>query len=590
MKYFIFFLLSGLFIFSSCEVKKEDSYASVQDVMDNVVTRLYSSYSGDQLDTIGNNFILNFLREKEKQTLATRYWYFNVNVPVKVSLMRDKSQKILPFWLGESGFKKTKREVKNEHSVYEVWQKDFSPGKVELGINGFDQHRPVYFICVGPKNSGDSLIISEVFPENQDYEKMKVGAFTYHDWDELTLEEVPEELTGQILFHTIRGRAREAHLIGAFRKTSFPSGDKPDQILLTWSADPENSMDVQWRTSTNIVDGVVKYWIKDTKDTLKTQAEKYLMEDRLLQNDRYIHRFTAKLRNLKPGSLYQYVVGSSGGNWSDAAFFNTEAENTTKFSFVWFGDTHKSPKWGDLLQKSFQKYPETAFYSIAGDLVSTGLHRDHWDELFHHSGTVFRYKPLMSVPGNHDNQDGLGAWMYREMFSLPTNGPAGIPPELTYAFNYENALFLMIDATQPNELQSGWIEKQLKNTDAVWKFAMFHFPPYNYEEDYSDIRQKWCTLFDKYHVDMVMSGHTHYYMRSKPVFNENVVDDPSKGTIYVISLGIPGDHENLPPEDYVVVQDKNGWRYQHIEINNNKLVYKSLDIAGNIKDELVITK
>jgi hypothetical protein len=180
--------------------------------------------------------------------------------------------------------------------------------------------------------------------------------------------------------------------------------------------------------------------------------------------------------------------------------------------------------------------------------------------------------------------------MYQEMFSLPADGPVGISPELTYAFNYGNALFLMIDATQPNDLQSGWIEKQLQNTSAVWKFAMFHFPPYNYEEDYSDIRQKWCTLFDKYHVDMVMSGHTHYYMRSKPVFNEKVVGNYSNGTVYVISVGIPGDHENLPAEDYVVVQDKNGWRYQYIEINNNKLVYKSLDIDGNIRDEFVISK
>ncbi|MEZ4904972.1 MAG: hypothetical protein R2822_26070 [Spirosomataceae bacterium] len=51
---------------------------------------------------------------------------------------------------------------------------------------------------------------------------MKVGAFTYHDWDDLTLSEVPVSLQGQILFSTIRGRAREAHLIGAFRQTSTP--------------------------------------------------------------------------------------------------------------------------------------------------------------------------------------------------------------------------------------------------------------------------------------------------------------------------------------------------------------------------------
>ena len=260
------------------------------------------------------------------------------------------------------------------------------------------------------------------------------------------------------------------------------------------------------------------------------------------------------------------------------------------FSFIWFGDTHKSKKWGDLIQNSFQEFPDVAFYSIAGDLVSTGLYRDDWDQLLSFSGPVFNHKPLMPVPGNHDNQDGLGAWMYQDIFSLPVNGPAKVLPELTYAFNYKNALFLMIDATAPIGVQSSWIEAQLESSGAKWKFAMFHFPPYNYEEDYVVIREEWCTLFDKYHVDMVMSGHTHYYMRSKPIFNEQVVEHVSQGTVYVISVGIPGNHENMPDEDYAEVRDGSGWLYQHMEIKDNILIYKSLDIQGNIIDSLKIIK
>ena len=243
-----------------------------------------------------------------------------------------------------------------------------------------------------------------------------------------------------------------------------------------------------------------------------------------------------------------------------------------------------------MIQESFQKFPDVAFYSIAGDLVSTGLNRDDWDQLIHVSGPVFQYKPLMPVPGNHDSQDGLGAWMYQDMFSLPENGPEHVLPELTYAFNYKNALFLMIDVTSPIEIQSSWIEEQLSSSQALWKFAIFHFPPYNYEEDYSEIRKEWCTLFDTYHVDMVMSGHTHYYMRSKPIFNEQVVEHLSQGTVYVISVGIPGNHEHMPDEDYAEHRDGKGWLYQHMEINGDRLIYKSLDIHGNIKDSLTIVK
>ncbi len=360
--------------------------------------------------------------------------------------------------------------------------------------------------------------------------------------------------------------------------------------MLTWSGSPENSVDIQWRTNTDVHTGMVKYWLANTQDTMAVEATKYIMEDRLLQNDRFINRFKAKLIKLLPGAKYQYQAGSKPGNWSSVAQFETAAQLSNQFSFIWFGDTHRSPQWGQILQKAYNTYPEAAFYSIAGDVVSTGLYRDEWDKLFQFSGEVFRYRPLMPVPGNHDNQDGLGAWMYREMFSLPVNGPETVKPELTYSFNYKNALFLMIDATAPVSDQTAWIEKTLANSSARWKFAMFHFPPYSYEEDYSQIRKEWCSLFDCYHVDIVMSGHVHYYMRSKPVYDEKVVDSPAKGTIYIISIGIPVHHEKLAPEDFAVNRDTDGWLYQHIDINDNLLTYKCLDIEGNIRDEFVIKK
>jgi len=590
MKNFIFAILFFISLMSSCYRSSSNNSATLEETMDAIVTRLYQNLSPEQLDTIGNSWIIQHLSPEEKQVLATRYLYFQVNIPVKVSLMRDMSQKVLPFWLENSGFIRTDMVVRNSHSSYEVWQKDFDAGKVELGINGFDKHRPVYFISVGPQDPDRKLEITGVFPEGQYFERMAPGAFTYHDWDELTLEEVPDQLLGQVLFTTIRGRAREAHLIGAFRTTAYPSGPEPDQILLSWVDDPSTSMDIQWRCNNTVTEGLVKYWESGSEDTLHAVASMNLMEDRLLQNDRYVHRFTAHLVQLQAGRQYAYMVGSEQGGWSETASFQTEDIGDENFSFIWFGDTHKSKHWGDLIQHSFQKFPDVAFYSIAGDLVSTGLYRDDWDQFLHVSGPVLQYKPLLPVPGNHDSQDGLGAGMYQEMFALPENGPEELAPELSYSFRYKNALFLMIDATSPIDLQSRWIEEQLSSNETLWKFAMFHFPPYNFEEDYSAIREEWCRLFDTYHVDMVMSGHTHYYMRSLPIYNEEVVEHLSQGTVYVISVGIPGNQENMPEEEYAGVCDGQGWLYQHMEIDGDRLIYKSLDINGTIKDEFLIEK
>ena len=79
-------------------------------------------------------------------------------------------------------------------------------------------------------------------------------------------------------------------------------------------------------------------------------------------------------------------------------------------------------------------------------------------------------------------------------------------------------------------------------------------------------------------------------MRSKPLHQEKVVEDPSQGTIYLISVGIPGNHQDIPDEYYAVVYDEGGWQYQHLEIKGNRLSYRSLDINGNTKDSLIIEK
>lgn len=589
MKNYFFVILLIISIITSCYRRSKSNNDSVKEVMDDIVTRLYQTLSSEQLDTIGSSYILNNITGKEKLVLATKYWYFNVNIPVTVSLMRDMDQENAPFWLKTIGFKKTEMVVRNMYYSYEVWQKDFNAGLVELGINGFDKHRPVYFISVGPQDPANRLEITNVFPEDQYLDTMKIGAFTYHDWDELILEEVPDKLIGQVLFTTIRGRAREAHLTGAFRTTPYPSGVKPDQIMLTWSGNPAASIDIQWRTNTSILVSKVKYWLNGTYDTLISVANLKLMEDRLLQNDRYVNRFTAHLNHLQSGASYSYQVGSEYGTWSDIASFNTEADSNDRFSFIWFGDTHHSPKFGELINAAEKSHPEVAFYSIAGDIVSDGLHRDQWDDLFDFTKDVICRKPLMVVPGNHDNRAGLGALMYRELFSYPQNGPQGVEKEQTYSFMYNNALFLMIDATSPIDTQSSWIEEQLSRSDATWKFAMFHFPPYSDEGGYPDIRNKWCTLFDKYHVDMVMSGHVHYYLRTKPINKEKSVGSPAEGTIYLISIGIP-DNDQIDKLPFADAQVSGEMLYQALDINGNKLVYKAMNIEGVVRDEMTITK
>ena len=586
-KALIFIVFAG-FVTTHFSCKPTPDNRSVKQVMDNKVTELYATKSEAELTALSYEQAKTLFSPEELNILATRHWMFDVNVPVIVSVFRSKKQEMIPWWLEENGFTKTSYTVKNEMTEYEVWQKAFPAGHVGLGINGFENYGLHYFVAVQPQKKEDQLTLNNFFPENQFVGVLQDSAFVYHDWDELVLTGVPEELKGAQLLTTVRGRGTESHLVGAFRKTDHPSSVKPDQVMLTWSGDPATTVDIQWRTDTTVNSGKVSYRKKGDSVVRSAEAYKFRLEDRLLMNDRFINRFTAKLSGLQPGTVYEYQLAPDS-LWNTEFAFTTAATSDT-FSFVWFGDTHYSPKFGRLFNLVDSIHPEVAFYTIAGDLVSDGLYRNQWDDLFFYPAEIISRKPLMCVPGNHDNRAGLGAMMYRELFSYPKNAPAGVPTEQTYSFTYKNTLFLMIDATSPIDVQTGWIEEQLKNSTATWKIAVFHFPPYNYEEPYFNIQNTWVPLFDKYHVDMVFGGHIHYYMRSKPMNGGKVADSFNNGTVYMISIGIPSHHENMTEEPYAAVRYGEGQFYQYLKVEGNKLTFTTFNAEGKVADSFNIKK
>lgn len=562
---------------------------TVRDVMDRVITDLYKTSGQEELAKISLPTVMSLFSKEELEVLSTQHLKFTSNVPVVVSVMINKAQGTIPFWLSSGGFSKTSLTMKNEQTTYEVWRKDFEPGEIGLGVNGFENGLALhYFVSVAPKNNNEQMNLTDFFPVDQKITILKNGASVYRDWDELVLSEVPAEMTGQKLLMTTRGRAAESHLVGAFRSSPYPSSGQPDQVVLTWSSDPAVSMDIQWRTNATTNTPGIRYRVAGTTEESSSVAEKVTLEDRMLMNDRYSNHYTARIRNLKPGTTYQYLLGNDQP-WKEAFSFTTAAQDSS-FSFLWFGDTHYSEKFKDVLTKGISDHPDAVFFSIVGDLVSDGLNRDQWDALYHHSKDVACRIPFMSVPGNHDNRAGLGAKLYCDLFSYPKNGPDGVPKEQTYAFTYKNALFLMIDATSPIDAQTKWIEDQLSKSNARWKIAMFHFSPYNWEEPYLDIQQAWIPLFDKYHADMVLGGHLHYYMRSKPMKGGKTVESYREGTAYIISVGIPGSDRPFPEEPYAAVRKGKGHLYQYVKINGNSLHYESVNAKGEMIDSFDLKK
>jgi len=122
--------------------------------------------------------------------------------------------------------------------------------------------------------------------------------------------------------------------------------------------------------------------------------------------------------------------------------------------------------------------------------------------------------------GNHDDPN--------ERFYKPFN----MNGQRYYSFRKGDATFFALDSTYMDATQMEWLDKELAKTNTPWKFAYFHHPLYSDARHGPDLdlRARLEPVFEKYGVNVVLSGHEHVYERIMP----------QKGVAYFI-LGNSGE-------------------------------------------------
>ena len=565
----------------------------IEQARDALLERIISEIPAGKLNGLTHQQLLGMITEEEKEIFANDHWRFTVDNPALVSVMRHKGQEIVPFWLEEKGFHKTDMSVSNENYDYEVWQKEFPAGEINLGINGFDLHRVVYFVTIGPVAGNQMPKILHHSPARWKVTPMEKGAYTYNDWDELVIEQLPEELEGHILFTTIRGRAREAAILNSFRETAYPASPEADQIVLTWCDDPATTQAIQWRTDTSVDKMTIRYRSKesDKQEFSEAPASQQLLSDKYIHNNPVVKHWEVNITGLQPDNEYSYqIYNSDSGKESPVYTFRTAPGEKSSFSFIHLGDTHNDDIVETVLKQAVKEVPDAAFLVHSGDHVNTGLFRDLWDKYLHSGRDVFPRFSFVPTLGNHDSQDGLPPTLYTQLFMLPKDNACSLSPERNYAFSYGDARFFMIDATGDIEKIACWLEEELRQTKEKWKIVVTHFPPYVEDNSYPEIRRSWCSLFDQYHVDLVLSGHVHQYFRSYPINNGEVVTDAKNGTIYLSSVVVEPRKPEPPSEKYNEVYANKGGLFQVIRIDNNTLDFISKRFDGTIIDQFSLKK
>ena len=176
--------------------------------------------------------------------------------------------------------------------------------------------------------------------------------------------------------------------------------------------------------------------------------------------------------------------------------------------------------------------------------------------------------------GNHDNTN--------ERLYKPFN----MNGQRYYTFkpSKPGVRFFSLDSNYMSPEQLQWLEKELAGSQSDWKICYFHHPLYSSGATHGSdeqLREKLEPLFVKYNVDVVISGHEHFYERIKL----------QKGIQYFVSGGAGkvrrGDiqQSNLTEKGF-----DRGFHFMLMEIIGDKLHFQVISESGETVDSGVVPR
>jgi hypothetical protein len=185
------------------------------------------------------------------------------------------------------------------------------------------------------------------------------------------------------------------------------------------------------------------------------------------------------------------------------------------------------------------------------------------------------YKPLLdggvkfyAALGNHDDPN----QRFYKLFNM--NG------ERYYSFKPEQASvrFYALDSNYMDKTQLAWLEKELATSDSDWKIAFFHHPLYSTGDKHGAdevLREQLEPLFVKYGVNLVLTGHEHFYERIKP----------QKGITYIIAGSAAKLRKgDIGASDITAKGYDQGYAFLLMEIDGDVLHFQTITDEGKTVD------
>lgn len=252
----------------------------------------------------------------------------------------------------------------------------------------------------------------------------------------------------------------------------------------------------------------------------------------------FMHK--AVVSGLDAGCAYTYKVGD-GVNWSKTGSFTTD-DGDDNVDFIFYADPQASSEANfeaaaKVVNEAFDLMPNPDFTVTLGDFTNDSTNAE-WDAYAKYFDDISLRASFAPVNGNHDSD----ANWFKNMFTLDESESVQTKTGVNYSFDYGNVHIAVVntcDLISVSDAQLDWLRNDMNSTSADWKIVMMHKSPYTLGKDgkWPDalyLQETLAAVCDETNVDLVLSGHDHMYLRTKPLNDNNVVSQ-EKGTTYVLS-------------------------------------------------------
>jgi predicted phosphodiesterase len=192
-----------------------------------------------------------------------------------------------------------------------------------------------------------------------------------------------------------------------------------------------------------------------------------------------------------------------------------------RFAVIGDSGTGNTPQYeiGQRMSEAHQAFPFDFVIMLGDNLYGLERPADYASKFEAPYATLLqRGVKFYAALGNHDNPN--------QRFYEPFH----MGGERYYSFDKGNARFFALDSNYMDERQLDWLERALASAREPWKLAFFHHPLYSsggFHGPSLDLRKLLEPLFVKHRMQVVFSGHEHFYERIKP----------QKGVYYFIEGG-----------------------------------------------------